>query len=323
MMRLFGVELRRLRARTAIVMLVAIGLGSTLLFAWAAYQSARPMSEAQLAEAEQMWEQQQRDWEENGEQYVEDCLEAQATESELVGEEVDYGCDQMAPQREWFFWEPPTFAEYVPGALGAGLLVVAMLSLLAGITFVAAEFGTGSIGTWLTFEPRRGRVFLSKVAAAAVGGAVFGVVWAWAFLGAIAAGYLLAGSEPSLTTALVHATLRIGVLGAGVALLGAALGFLVRHTAAALGVAIGYLIAIDTIALGRGGGARWSLMTNVTAWGAGRASYYVTECTVEADGTFCEGVERTVTMTQGGLVTLGVVVLVTALGLLAFRRRDV
>ena len=44
------------------------------------------------------------------------------------------------------------------------LFVLAPL-LLAG-SFVSAEFSTGSIGNWLTFAPRRVRVYLSKVLAA-------------------------------------------------------------------------------------------------------------------------------------------------------------
>lgn len=324
MTRLLGVELTRLRARTAVVLLAAVGLASVLLFGWMAYSSAQPMTDDQLAMAEEQWELTQQDWEEHGEEQVEQCLEAQATESELAGEELDFACDAMAPQREWFFWEPPPFAEFAPGAFGAGLLVVAVLSLLAGITFVAAEFGTGSIGTWLTFEPRRGRVFTSKVAAAAIGGAVFALAWAWAFVAAIAAGYTLAGQEAAMTTELVHTTLRTGALGAAVAVIGAALGFLVRHTAAALGIALGYLIGVDLITLQQfTGGGRWMLVNNVMAWVAGEAQYYTEECTVELTGMSCEMIAHTVTMTEGGLVLLGVAVVVTAVAFLTFRHRDV
>lgn len=325
-MRLLGVELLRLRSRAAIVLLLIAGLASTALFAWAAYSSAQPMTEAQLEEAERQWELAQEDWEEHGPEQVEQCEEAEATESELAGEQLDFGCDEMAPERGWYLWEPPPFDEFVASALQSGQMIMLLVALMVGVTFVAAEFSSGSIGTWLTFEPRRLPVFGSKVAATALTGLGFGLLWSSLFLGANAGGYALAGSAVMLEATQLHMVLRVGATAMAVAVAGAALAFLVRHTAAALGVAIGYLIAVDLIALTMvvPGGQRWTVTNNVTAWTTGRpASYYEEICTVEAGGTMCDYVERTVSMTQGGIVTLAVVLVVTVLALVTFRRRDI
>jgi ABC-2 type transport system permease protein len=325
-MRLLGVELLRLRSRLAIVVLLLLGTASTLLFAWAAFGTAQPMSQAQLEQAETQWELARQDWEEHGAEQIEQCEEAEATESELAGEELDFGCSEMAPQREWFFWEPPPFDDFLIGALQGAQVLMCLVALMVGVTFVAAEFSTGSIGTWLTFEPRRFAVFSSKIAATALTGLIFGLVWAAMFLATTAAGYAIAGSEVEIAATQLHLVPRAGALAMGVAVAGSGLAFLVRHTAAALGVAIGYLVVVDliTLTVAIPGGQRWTLTNNVTAWVSGRpAPYYEESCTVEATGTMCEYVERTVSMTQGGVVTLAIVLVVTVAALISFRFRDI
>ena len=325
-MKLLGVELARLRARRAVQILLLLGLASTLLFAWAAYSSAQPMSAASREMAEEQWRLAQEDWEEYGQEQVEQCREDEAAEAERTGQDVDWGCEDMEPQREWFFWEPPAFADYLPSAVVPGLLVIALVSLMVGVTFVAAEFATGAIGTWLTFEPRRGRVFASKTVAAAAAAVLFGLVWGALFIGANAAGYAAAGSDVAVTGTLAHLVLRAAALTAAITVVGTGLAFVLRHTAASLGVAIGYLIGVDTILLGNvvPGGQRWQLTLNLTAWLSGRpAPYYEESCTVDATGTFCDYVERTVSMTQGGLVLLAVTVAVTAVAFVTFRTRDI
>src|SRR5690606_8532331 len=136
----------------------------------------------QLDQAETQWELARQDWEEHGAEQIEECEEAEAAESEIAGEELDFGCAEMAPQREWFFWEPPPFGDFLVGALQVAQVLMCLVALMVGVTFVAAEFSTGSIGTWLTFEPRRFAVFGSKLAATALTGLVFGLVWAAMFL---------------------------------------------------------------------------------------------------------------------------------------------
>jgi ABC-2 type transport system permease protein len=321
--RLLGVELRRLLARAAIIGIALIGLAGTLLLGLAAYSTAQPMTDQQIAEAEGYYEQERQNWESNGEQMVADCLQQQEQEAELTGEEVDWGCDQMEPQREWYLWEPPTFADFVTTSLPPALMILCLVSLLVGVTFVAAEFAAGSIGTWLTFVPRRGPVFASKTASAAVAGLAFGLLWSGAFLGATAAGYALAGSDVTITSPLIHSMLKVAVLGVAITVVGTGLAFVLRHTAAALGVALGYLIAIDTMVLQNLGAGGWTLVNNIGAWVTGSAVYYDEQCTVDETGTTCEYLEHTITQTQGGLVLLGLVVVVTVIAFATFRRRDV
>lgn len=326
-MRLLGVELRRLLARQAVRWLALVVLLLPALYVWQASALAQPMSAEQLAQAEADWAAAQQDWEENGDEIVTSCLEEEQRAREETGEDLDYMCEEQAPQREWYFFEPPPLEEYLPSALQTGMWPLGLVAVLLGVTLVAAEFTTGAMGTWLTFEPRRGRVLASKTAAVALAGLALGAVWSVLVLGATWLGYAIAGTGGGLQASDALPVLRGALLGAAVAVIGAGLGFLLRHTAAAIGIAIGYVIAIDGLVLNGGmipGGGRWSLLTNASAWYLGEASYYEQVCRTEPEGgTICEGVERVVTATQGGFVVLGVVALVTALAWLTFRRRDV
>lgn len=324
-MRLLSVELRRLGARIAIVVVMIVGLAGTALLGLAAYSSAQPMTEQQISEAQRFYEMERENWEENGEQMVADCLDAQEAEAEASGDDsLDYGCHDMEPSLDWYMWEPPRFADFASAGLSSGMLILGLVTLLVGVTFVAAEFASGSMGMWLTFVPRRGRVFISKTTAAAIAGLAFGVVWSTLFLGVTATGYALAGSDVAITAPLIHTLLKVAVTGLAATVVGTGLAFVVRHTAAALGIALGYLIGVDQILLGLvPGGERWTLLNNVTAWTNGSSLYYDEECTVDASGTMCDYVEHTIGQTQGGLVLLGVVVVVTVIAVATFRRRDV
>src|SRR5690606_19633602 len=107
MSRLLAVELRRLFSRGLVVLAMVGALTASLLLLLGVWQSSQPMSDAELAQAEQMYEQELEYWEENGEEAVAQCQEDEAREAELTGEAVDFGCDQMAPQREWYIWAAP------------------------------------------------------------------------------------------------------------------------------------------------------------------------------------------------------------------------
>lgn len=79
-------------------------------------------------------------------------------------------------------------AEIMPGLVQGSSYVLAFAAFLIGASFVGAEFSSGAIGNWLTFEPRRLRVYGSKLLAAATGlllrhtAAAIGVVMAYLVL---------------------------------------------------------------------------------------------------------------------------------------------
>lgn len=300
--------------------------GAQLVTLW---QQVQPPSAAQEAEARRFYEDARADWEANGEQYVADCLAAQEQEREATGRVVDFGCEDMEPRLEQFLWQAPPFTESLGTGLSGLAMVVIVVAVLAGGTFVAAEHAAGSLATWLTFVPLRARVYTSKVLAAAVGvvpavavAVVVHAAGSWALHDAQG---LTAGLRPEHWADAAGIGGRLVAAGALAALVGAALGFLLRHTAAVLGAALVWLLVIDTM-LGQALQGRlqpWLLNANLRGFVDGGTTWDVEECAPTADGLVCEWVEHELSLGQAtGYVLLVAVVLATA-GLLAFRRRDV
>ncbi len=325
-MRLLRVELRRLRSRRLIV-LTAVGAVllslATLVGVW---QMTRPPSDAEVAQAEQFYEEQLADWEEHGEQYVADCRAAEAEEAEATGRAADWGCDDMEPQLEWFIHVAPPLHESLLAQLTTFAALPLLAGLLIGTTFTAAELSTGSITTWLSFEPRRGRVYASKVAAAGLGVVPLAVVMlAVVVLGTWAIN-AQAGLTDGMTTAVWSEALglagRVVALAVVAALAGSALGILLRHTAAVLGGVVLYLVAEQIFTAYVPGARPWLLSLNLMGWIEGGTTYYIETCTTEATGMFCDYTERAVSMGHSLTYVLVATVVVVLLGGLVFRRRD-
>lgn len=323
-MRLLRVELARLRSRRAFAALAAAAVLGPLLFGWAAFATASPLSESERLQAEQGYELARADWEENGQEYVEQCRQEEAAETERTGTAVDYGCDDMEPRPEWYLVEPPRFTDYLRGNVAQALLLLGLITVALGISAVAAEFGTGSMGGWLTFEPRRGRVLASKLGAVAVAGLVLGAVYSALVVAATAAGFRFAGVAAVVTGDDVAVAARMALIGVVAAGVGGALAFVVRHTAAALGVTAAVVIGLDGVLLG---GVlqlqRWQLSTNAAAVVLDGNAYYTQTCTTDATGTSCTSTEHLLTLADGALY-LGVLALAAVVvAVLTFRRRDV
>lgn len=360
MMRLLRVELRRLWARR-VTRWACVGiLVLAALSAVVAYGTARPPSPQEVAAAEEAYAAELEMWEQDGAETVADC-EASAEAEGATAEE--WGCTDMAPRLDWFLPPAETFVPdegqqemYGAGTSGttggataavveeirgsvwngwAGLAVLDDLALLllmgalvVGVSFVTAEVNSGSLGMWLTFEPRRQRVYWSKAAAAAIGTAPL-VLLGFALLVASSyAAYASFGTLGGVTGAVwaqvAWFTGRLVVAGAVLAGIGVALGVLFKHAAAAVGV-VGVL-AWASLAFGYGLGElqRWLPTTALTAWLQGGTVFTVENCTPAADGVFeCVPVDHVVTTAQGGLSLLAVAVVLTAVAVLVFRRRDV
>ena len=147
-MRLLGVELSRFVSRMLAISLIVVlvGAAGAGLIAW---QSAKPLPENLLAEFQADFDRYHEEWEANHQEEYESCLEEQ--EAVQVDEPGgDFGCEFSLeePQFSEWVWQP-TFAlegvQQVSGMTVAFLLLVALVA----VSFVSAEFSTGSIGTWL------------------------------------------------------------------------------------------------------------------------------------------------------------------------------
>ena len=294
MMRLTTVELRRLFSRrlTTIALLGALILTGLMLFD--SFQRAKPLSGAELTSQQAQFEQAHKDWVVNGDQQLAVCLTQQA-ETQKTDPKADFGCNQMEPKAENWGKPQARFSEMMPSTLLAGSYLLIFVGFLVGASFMAAEFSSGSMANWLTFEPRRLRVYTSKLSAAVLGLLPIAV----AVLGLLTAGvWLIVGHFASTagTTAKVWGNLaqmggRAVVLAVAAALAGAAMGVLFRHTAAVLGIAIGYLVLVEGVFRQALQGVQpWLLSLNFQAWLQHGARYYPLVCKTDGQGNYsCQG----------------------------------
>jgi ABC-2 type transport system permease protein len=361
MNRLLRVELRRYRSRR-VTLWVSIGLLVVVaLSTLAAATTARPPGAAELAQAQQAYEQTRTDWDENGEQYVADCRSQEESDADP---DADYGCDQMEPTLEQFL--PPS-QDFFPGRArsdaatsgfgvpqdgtkdaaaiarlqgsvwssdsGLGELdvlapVLLFAVFLVAVSFVTAELTSGAIGLWLTFVPGRTRVYWSKASAAAIWAVSLAVVgFALLVAGAWGAYAVFGdvGEAPEGVVAEIAAfTGRLALAAAAVALAGVALGLLLRHSAAAIGIAAAWVGVESLFRLAAGDVQRWMLSVNLSAWLNGGTVYWTEHCAPDESGMVtCTSIETFVSPHQGGLVVLGVTVVLALVAFLVFRRRDV
>ncbi|WP_069385596.1 ABC transporter permease subunit [Cellulosimicrobium cellulans] len=335
MSRLLRVELRRLAARRLVRWAVAGTIALALVTVALAWVVGLPTSDAERAQAQRSYESVLEDWERNGDRYVADC-EREEERAQETEPGADFGCDDMEPQLDQFLAPVPTFegdAESwpVPGSTTVAQLapLLLLLALVVGVSFLTAEISTGAIGLWLTFEPRRQRVYWSKALAAAVGVlpvvAVAYVLMAGGAYGAYALNGRLGPVTADTWAELAGVGGRVLVAAALVAAAGAALGALLRNAAGAVGLVVVWVLVVEnvvTMALQES--QRWLVRTNLTAWVQGGTTVWTQECTTDATGMMtCQGVEQTVSQAQGGLFLAAVVAVLSALAVLVFRRRDV
>ena len=328
MIRLAGVESRRLFARRLTVIGVAAVLVITAFLLFATWREARPLSAAQQQQAQQQFDQAQKDWQLHGDEVMKECEANWKAQPDPKPVLADF-CQGMEPKLDQFGKPRTVFAELMPNLLLGLSYLLAFAAFVIGASFVGAEFSSGAIGNWLTFEPRRLRVYGSKLVAAALGMAPLAVV----VLAVLTAGTWIIirhyGTVDS-TTGKVWGDLA-GTAGRSVALtaaagaLGGVVALLLRHTAAAIGVAMGYLVLIEGVF----GGflmnfQPWLVKANFDAWIAHGASYYVQECKTMPDGGYsCNQVEKMLSFEHGAWYLGILAVVLVAVGALVFNRRDV
>ncbi|HET7476872.1 MAG TPA: ABC transporter permease subunit [Dermatophilaceae bacterium] len=325
--RLTVVEVRRLFARRLAKVGLLLGLVIVGISLYGTYSVTRPPSAPERAESQAQFEQAQREFSANGEQMVADCLAQQAKQRQTQPD-ADFGCDQMQPRLENFGRPVARFeGEWRPALQGTSYVAM-FLAFLIGAGFVAAEISTGSLATWLTFQPRRGAVLAAKFLAVALGALLMGALLLGLSLGGVrlVLGAVGTTALPAGDAAQLWATLGRGVLLSGVAALsGAALGALLRHTAAALGLVVGYLIVVEGMFAGLVQSLRpWLLALNVTAWLEHGATYSVQRCANSATGEYsCQSVDQVLGFGRASVYLGVLLVLLLAVTFWLFRRRDV
>ncbi|HET6561448.1 MAG TPA: hypothetical protein VFG72_06205 [Marmoricola sp.] len=319
-MRLLGVELTRYLSRraVAVTLLVAMALGALLVAstAW----STRPADATEQATAERLLEENR----EAGEAEHRACLDA--PEEYLGPDATAAECETIRPQLEWFLPRDALSIERELENRGTVFLVLlAVVAILVGSTFVGADWSSGSMGTQLLFVPRRLRVWAAKAVAVVAGTTVAAAVLLAAYWGALAlfaAGRGISTPDEAWTDVLSTSGRGVALV-AAVTLGGYALTMLLRHTVATLGLLFGYAVVGEGLAasLPFERMSQWSMAHNVLAW--------LHDGTDVFDGSICgvdeAGCDRWYTLSlEHAAAYLGVLLLVSVVAsLVAFRRRDV
>jgi ABC-2 type transport system permease protein len=329
---LVRVEGRRFRYRAAVRWLAVASLLAAAVTVLGAWTSTTPPTAREVAATRAFYEQQVADWEEHGGEQVADCREQEAAAQE-TDPGADWACDEMGPPSlEDLTGPASTFAADAPEWAGLLSTFLLLLALATGVTFVTAEFGAGSIGTWLTFVPRRGRVYASKVLVAGLGAMLpAALALVVALGGAYAAAVVhdaLGPTSGDVWVDLAWQVLRTVALAGAVGVMGAALGFTLRGAAATLGMVVGWLLLVDGLLAGFVPSlVRWTLRLSSAAWTQGTATYWVEvpcdDGITSTGGTVVCTAEEQLTAAQAAPVLAGAVVLLVVVGALVFRRRDI
>lgn len=243
-MNLFAAELRRFLARRAVVLLLLGGIGLSLLVAGAELWNHRPVSAAALQDAQELAD-----------------AEAQRPEMQRQYERCkerprQYGgnCENLLPRAEWFLDVNPLRAVESVKLISLPLVaVLGFVSLLAGTSFLGAEFASGSMSNILLFEPRRWRVWLAKMTATGVVVGAAAAVTVGLCFGVIA-GVGLAWTDVPITSdqwwALAYRALRVVLVVGAAGLIGAAVTAALRSTIATVGLVLGYLLVGEALLRG-------------------------------------------------------------------------
>ena len=241
--------------------------------------------------------------------------------------DVSAACeDMMLPQVSWFVSRPALDLRTERNGSGIGVaIVLTMLMLLLGTTFVGHDWNSGSMSNQLLFDPRRGRVWAAKglvvlLAGLVVAGVVLAAYWTGLWALAEHRGVPIGdGVLPDIYQQAWRATLVAGFAGLG----GYAMTMLFRSTVATLGVLFAVSIAGPLLItlLGFPGNERLMPQNNYAAIVLDGFNYFVPPdtCTPSA----CNAVHKHLGAI-GGASYFGCLLLLAAVpSVLSFRRRDV
>ena len=324
-MRLYLLELSRLRMRRAVTLLVvACALVTVVVFAGTAW-STRPVSAEELRQAQEQ---------------VERDRDSRFFRRELARcerEPANYGVDDPAlceatigPQVDWYLSRNQLRLQEALRGPGLGVITILMgLLMLAGTTFVGADWNSGSMSNQLLFEPRRARVWLAKAAAVVTTAVATAAVLLAAFWGAMT---LLASSRdvttPERVSDLILASSFRAVLVIAAASLGAyAVTMLFRSTVFTLGAMFAVVVGAAVVFAVLGLSEAWFPNKNLGAviWDGTRYYSEPPAACLEGRpvrGLDCSGMER-LSLWEGAR-NLGVLLAAAmAVSLWSFRRRDV
>jgi hypothetical protein len=257
---LIAVELRRFRSRRSVVVIagaaiLALLLGASLTFALSNRNVAGAVEKARARVAAE----------------YEECVRSvKGAEGAIVGENGK--CEQ--PDLAAITADPRFKLAELPNVLShiSGFLILA--GLILGASFIGAEWHHRTMAMTLTWEPRRVRLALAKIAAAAATMMAAVVVLQILLSSALLPAAIFRGTTEGVTGSWIAHTISVGIRSAaavGIATsFGAALALLARNTAFAIGIWFVWLAVLEgLVRQAKPGWSRWLVGDNTAGFIAG------------------------------------------------------
>lgn len=321
-MRLLLVELRRFASRRAVAVVLLLAAGLVALMAVSTLYGSRPPTDTERAAAQEALASEEQ-------AYARDLADCRRDPERRYGAGATVAdCDQAVPRVEWYYErEPLDLGQELTDTGTVMLVLLGVVGVVLGSTFVGGAWSSGSIGQQLMFQPRRSRLWTAKALAVTLGttlGAAAVAAGFWASLGITAQLRDLTPS-PDTWVQVAQWSGRGMALVAAAALGGYALTMVLRHTGATLGLLFGYAVVGEGLAatLPFARMSQWSLAHNVLAWiQHDRLVYDDSICDSARVAASC--VPRYVLTLEHAALYLGTLLLLAVLvSVVTFRVRDV
>lgn len=322
-MRLLLVELNRFRSRRAIALIALATVLVAVAFIGATAWNTRPLTQADRTDAAA-----QAELEGQRPELQQEVRACRADPAGYLGPSAsaDECADALVPSAESYYPRDALDLGRVLDEEGVGLaLIVIGLIVVAGSTFVGADWSSGSITNQLVFEPRRTRVWFAKAAAVMIGSGLITLVVLsgyWLGLCLVAEDRGISTSSAELTHLVWHVVRGVG-LGMAAGLGAFALTMLFRHTVATLALLFVYAVGGEILVnlLPFDGAGRWSVGNNALGWLALNHDYY--DPTISCvPGERCGNTQVMSHLEAGSF--LGVLLAISVvISVVWFKRRDV
>ena len=324
-MRLFLVELTRLRSRRAIAVLVAGAFVIAAVLLANVLWSNRPVAASELAAA-----QQQAAQEAERPRVQRDIQRCEQNPQRFFGPGFDAAdcATQLTPRADWFLYrqqlDPVNLANDLPVGIA---LFAGVIAVLIGATMIGAEWSAGSVGTQLLFEPRRSRVWTAKALAIAAATAVMALLLFLLVWTGILLAYQFWNDTPlpdGFTRDLAETGLRVVAFTAVAGLAGYAITMATRHTVVILGMMLAYSVVGEGLLREFFRQIEpWLVSNNTFAWIQGRHVIRIYPEGACSSVEECRPTKTVISLADAGLyfgVVAGAMLLIS---LFVFNRRDV
>lgn len=252
-------ELLRAWSRRLVKVAAVLALAAVVVTAALTALSSHAPTAAQTAEAER-----QRN------QLLQECIDGNTGGDSGVGgltqEQAEEVCNQAYPPGAFDTSGTVFHLSGLPGIVQGVSLVTIVGGWILGASLVGAEWGAGTITTFLTWEPRRLRVLAAKLFAAMLLVLLLSLILLSLLAAAMWLVALTRGStlvDPGFLRSLGGSILRSALLSAGAGAFGASIAMIARNAAASMASGFVYLGVVEALIRGfKPSFSRWLIGNN-------------------------------------------------------------